>query len=86
MCCDARDGEDHRGSGDTVWLLTTFSRLGVKSFVEASTAGRAFYESCGFVVTEYVDLDGGDVKDEWASYGKIPFIWMEKEASKKSFE
>ena len=55
-------------------------RLGLKTFVESSLQGRALYESCGFVVTENVDFDGGKVREEWASYGKIPFLWMERKA------
>jgi len=55
------------------------ARLGLKAFVEASVAGMALYESCGFVVTENVMLDGGMVREEWASYDKLPFIWMERE-------
>ena len=58
------------------------ARLGLKTCLEASLEGRALYESCGFVVTENVAFDGGKVKNEWESYGQVPFLWMERTPKK----
>jgi len=54
--------------------------LGVRGFVEASRAGRRLYESCGFVVTEEVVLDGGKVRAEWEGRPVIYYSFMERQA------
>jgi hypothetical protein len=57
-------------------------QLGVTAFVEASYTGRRLYESCGFVVTEDVRLEGGKVKEEWKDYGDngvAPYLFMIRE-------
>jgi hypothetical protein len=58
----------------------------VTAFVEASLLGRRLYESCGFVVTEDVKLEGGKVRDEWKDYGdngvaEYKFMIREKRAA-----
>ena len=52
----------------------------MKTFVEASLRGRKLYEKHGFVVTEEVWLEGGKEREEWAAYGRIPYLFMEREA------
>ena len=44
--------------------------------MEASLTGRRLYESCGFVVTEDVALEGGKVKNEWREYGVVEYKFM----------
>ena len=49
------------------------------AFVEASLTGRRLYESCGFVVTEDVALEGGKVKEEWKGYEIVEYKFMVRE-------
>ena len=51
--------------------------------MEASLTGRRLYESCGFVVTEDVCLEGGKIKEEWKVYGQVEYKFMVREKKYK---
>jgi GNAT superfamily N-acetyltransferase len=75
-----------RGAGKQLveWGTKRADELGVTAFVEASFMGWRLYESCGFVVTEDVCLEGGKVKKEWKEYGLVEYKFMVKEKKEKS--
>ncbi|RDW72910.1 hypothetical protein BP6252_06817 [Coleophoma cylindrospora] len=71
-----------RGAGKLLvqWGTERADALGVKCIVEASHPGKPLYESCGFVLTEDVVLDGGEQSPDWAGYGKPGYLLMERPA------
>jgi GNAT superfamily N-acetyltransferase len=79
--CYTHPESQGKGAGALLvqWGAKKADELGVRAFVEASYKGRRLYESFGFVVKDLVLLEGGSVREEWAEYGEVGYLWMERE-------